>query len=48
MYLDAAPGSFLGKKIVLKLFVLAYLADEGIKKACGTVVPGPLHPRVTQ
>lgn len=32
MYLDAAPGSFLGKKFVLKLFVLAYLADKGIKK----------------
>lgn len=33
---------------MLKLFVLAYLADEGIKKACGTLQPGPPCPHGTQ
>lgn len=51
MYLDAAPGSFLGKKKkknCVKAVCTCILSRQGNKKACGAVGPGPPHPHVTQ
>lgn len=47
MYLDAAPGSFLGKNCV-KAVCTCILSSRGNTKACGTARPGPPRPHGTQ